>query len=806
MLSDLSSRVASWDSAKPFNDWLQSHQNDTAQCHSNVVDIVQSGRQRGEQGIQDSLGLGKVMNLEPWSYLSHRIMDWLLGKLSFDEMFDRQERVSNVFEGTFEWIYSEPRDPERPWDSFSSWLTQDRGIYWITGKAGSGKSTLMRMLQSDARTHQLLRHWMQNDRLISSTFFFWNSGSNLQMSQEGLLRSILKQILENVLQSASDQLSRKLEAFCLSLEPSEKLSFKDLKQLFRIIIEDNYQPCRHFILIDGLDEVSGDKSTLVSLIHTLGTYKNVKICVSSRPWIVFEDGFRQNPSLMLQFLTYGDIMLYVRKKLTKQPAFRELAWGYPSEAEGLLKDITTKASGVFLWVILAVDSLIRGLADGDRIEDLQRRLGELPAELEELFNKLLHGLEGRYFADVARIFRIHNAAKKPGLGFSDGLSLLALAIAEESNFNSVVKLPFKPFSGKELLMRATIMKRRLSSRCNGFLEIEDPRRKSGEIWNARDLDRLITDAGAGDPSVLPTLHAYGRALAKTTVQYLHRTVKDYLEAPETWQRIHQAACEASQLEPDVSLCLAHIVLWKTFDSTAIPDHSGEEFTYSLFRKLFDTRESTFKRILERSFNAACSLSGRAHIQVLDVIGKSLFQENFMSSTWNRLNIMHPPKNFLSFAIRCNLSDYVNAKLSRSGSKLSAQECSHLLHAAVCHKEPVLDFTPFTEEDQDDEDSGSDPDIDETREEQDDFEIEPRIEWAGRRPPGGPDLAMVKILLRLGASPNYRINGLSSHQVVQQRIVTFERMSQDGYQYHLHVLSKIYELFGKWNEVSNLMSD
>ncbi|RYP43877.1 hypothetical protein DL768_009604 [Monosporascus sp. mg162] len=785
-INELTSKAAKWDTAKPFGDWIQSRSPDSHRCQVNLLNAFGPHELDDAGPVQDALR--GHPQIQPWSAVSGRIIDRLLMKLSFDEMFGRQERIPDTFPDTFQWIYSEPRDPEKPWDSFSLWLTHGRGIYWITGKAGSGKSTLMRMLLYNPCTEKFLHQWSKGDSLITAAFFFWNSGSKLQMSQEGLLRSVLQQAIEQRLKQASERLNRKLEAFSLTLQATERIQFKELEQLFRLLVEEDDKPIKYFFLVDGLDEVEGDKSALVSLIHTLGAYPNVKICVSSRPGVVFEDGFRRQPSLMLQFLTYNDITLYVRKKLTAQPAFRELAWGYPENAEELVNDVTAKASGVFLWVILAVDSLIQGLADGDRIEDLRRRLDELPAELEELFRKMLHGLEGRYFTDAARLFRIHRASKEPRLGFSQGLPLLALAFAEELTFDSATKRPVKPLTGKEWLMRSITMKRRLSSRCNGLIEIEDPRRKSGDIWNAKNLDRLITDAGDGDPSVLPTLHAYGRALAKTTVQYLHRTVKDFLESPQIWQIIEQAAT-GDRPCPRTSLCLAHILLWKTFE---------------LSDSIADSQLETFKAMLEQCFRSALALSTvdeKMHIKVLDTIAAAMFQGDSAAPVWNRLHITPPPEDFLCLAVHCNFSDYVRAKLTQAQPRLSVARLSRLLHVAVSKNKPM-----FNIEEEDPHESGADDETVTSGEEDFESMVLEDDDWVGYRGPGAPDMAMVELLLHHGADPDIVIDGVSSRQIVRQRISSLEEGLQDNSRYISHVLNKILSSFGEGNGGKNIPRD
>ena len=252
--------------------------------------------------------------------------------------------------------------------------------------------------------------------------------------------------------------------------------------------------------------------------------------------------------------------------------------------------------------------------------------------------------------------------------------------AEELTFDSAAKWPAKPLTRKEHLMRSVTMKRRLSSCCNGLIEIEDPRRKSGDIWNAKDLDRLITDAGVGDPSVLPTLYAYGRALAKTTVQYLHRTVKDFLESPEIWKIIEKAATEDRPC-PHASLCLVHILNWKTFElSDSNSDPQLETYKY--------------KAMLEQCFSSALALSTvdeKMHIRVLDTITEAIFQGDSAAVVWNRLYISHPPEDFLCLAVHCNLLDYVRVKLTQPQPRVSVMRRSRLLHVAVFKGEPIFNI-------------------------------------------------------------------------------------------------------------------
>ncbi|KAG9494916.1 hypothetical protein J7337_013145 [Fusarium musae] len=66
----------------------------------------------------------------------------------------------------------------RNWDSFVDWLKSDLPVYWITGKPGSGKSTLMKYLISDSRTPAALKKWKKDAIIIAH--FFWKTGTLLQ--------------------------------------------------------------------------------------------------------------------------------------------------------------------------------------------------------------------------------------------------------------------------------------------------------------------------------------------------------------------------------------------------------------------------------------------------------------------------------------------------------------------------------------------------------------------------------------------------------------------------------------------------
>jgi len=121
---------------------------------------------------------------------------YILDSLEFETMRDRYEAISEAHDKTFNWIFQADMGEDTKWSNYAKWLREGEGIYWVNGKAGSGKSTLMRYIVEDWRTRRMLEYWARRDKkLITTNFFFWKSGAIDQASQLGLLRSLMFEIL-----------------------------------------------------------------------------------------------------------------------------------------------------------------------------------------------------------------------------------------------------------------------------------------------------------------------------------------------------------------------------------------------------------------------------------------------------------------------------------------------------------------------------------------------------------------------------------------------------------------------------------
>jgi hypothetical protein len=125
-------------------------------------------------------------------YVQTQILDCLY----FRQITDRVDDVSLAHRKTFERVFHDSAFEGKHWNHLPLWLEFGSGCYWVNGKAGAGKSTLMKFIREDERTRVALTQWAAGQRLVLASFFFWNLGSEIQRSQDGLLRALLFDVVE----------------------------------------------------------------------------------------------------------------------------------------------------------------------------------------------------------------------------------------------------------------------------------------------------------------------------------------------------------------------------------------------------------------------------------------------------------------------------------------------------------------------------------------------------------------------------------------------------------------------------------
>jgi hypothetical protein len=567
----------------------------------------------------------------------------LLTSLRYSGMKDREGRVSEAHQSTFRWLFKDNNNDK--WTNYKDWLESDSKLYWITGKAGSGKSTLMKYicypvesmegLDPAPRCREYLTKWSGDKHLVIASFYFWNSGIQMQMTQRGLLTSLLHKILEQCPELAPLACPNRWETLCLFGDDPQDWEEQELRDALRRAMRNVSQlDATVALFVDGLDEFHGKPEELISLFQDILNFPNVKICVASRPWVEFQDAFKHKPSLMLEYLTYDDIKSFVTSRFHSEPVFVQLRRREEEFADQLIEDIVSKAAGVFLWVALVVSSLLAGMSFGDRVSDLKRRLDLLPPDLSKLYEKMLLSLDQFYLEHAAQLFSLVGASSVP-------MNLVLASFADEDDPDFALRREIRPLSRDEIVLRMDTMRRRINSRSKGLLEVKGlvstPEGVGYDPWNRKQC----------------------------TVQYLHRTVKDYIENDDV-QKTLQSAMRPT-FDPHLGLLAGHLAYIKGLNLNEI---SAADLWVNHFNEFLQSARA----VLPSSIPKMILL-----LDEMDEAGSIIFQAlgasrgikpksglwAFWVSSSRELNRKNSPSGFdhayLSLAVIFGIVEYVRVK-------------------------------------------------------------------------------------------------------------------------------------------------
>ncbi|KAH8159094.1 hypothetical protein CIB48_g9152 [Xylaria polymorpha] len=444
----------------------------------------------------------------------------ILDTLSFDSRAVRHQAIPDAHPGTFQWAFTTDELEEERQDKmkFMHWLQHGEGIFWVTGRPGSGKSTFMKHIADSPHTRAALKQWSSPSEPVISSHYFWIFGASMQKSKEGLLRTLLFEIFRQYPALLKRVCSDRWESEFSSSAAAKPWSAAELRHVLDLATSPEFD-VKICFFIDGLDEYNGDHLEVSEELLRLSKSRNIKCCISSRPWNVFHDAFGSDKSqhLCLHNLTKRDIRHYVHDRLTPHPRWQRLVDQTVYDSQ-LIEYIAEKSSGVFLWVALVTDRLRIGLTNDDDLSDLSSRLAGFPSDLESFFDHILNTVEPFYHEKMAGTLRLARAAEKP-------LNILFYEFHDKEYRDDEYFLNIKRHQYYE--ERGSIrdrVERRLNAYCKGLLEVHEDR-----------------------------------------VEFLHRTVADYLSISDVAERLSVQSPE--WFHPELSLAKVHLTCIKILPLT-----------------------------------------------------------------------------------------------------------------------------------------------------------------------------------------------------------------------------------------------
>lgn len=111
----------------------------------------------------------------------------VVNSLHFPSRTHRHHAIPENHSTTLGWIYEI--------SSFQKWIEEEGGIFWIHGKPGSGKSTLMKFLADNSRTQDCVTKWAHPYKATIAAHYFCNLGTDMQKSLLGLMQTLVFEIL-----------------------------------------------------------------------------------------------------------------------------------------------------------------------------------------------------------------------------------------------------------------------------------------------------------------------------------------------------------------------------------------------------------------------------------------------------------------------------------------------------------------------------------------------------------------------------------------------------------------------------------
>ena len=329
------------------------------------------------------------------------------------------------------------------------------------------------------------------DWIVLRFFFDFRGGKRVTNTFEGLLRSLLYQLIKEIPQID-----------VLGLDDNEHGSFTGwpeykLRDTVRSSLENAKEGV--CIFVDGLDEYEGSVLQLIHFLRDLtsnddGQLTTTKVCISSRPEPIPFQLLQDLPKLSTSDCNRSGIRSYCLHTLKKlEPKARE-----GLDISHLSQTVAERAEGVFLWARFALEELILGHFSGESLEEILMRLDTIPSDLEEIYDRILSRMEPLAKKECLTMLELVCFAKRT-LTWQEHLVACEVAMTKDVAIMSerVFGDPINPADKAKLY---STFAKRLRAKAVGLLEIV-------EIEEAPHLN---------------------------TVRLIHRSVSRYLEQ-KGWQ-------------------------------------------------------------------------------------------------------------------------------------------------------------------------------------------------------------------------------------------------------------------------------
>jgi ankyrin repeat protein len=283
-------------------------------------------------------------------------------------------------------------------------MNKPRGLFWIKGNPGAGKSVLMKFAV------RMMDHRKSRELVLS--FFIHGRGTLLQKTPLGVFRTLLNSMLKSFPEYLSE-LTKRFEdrerRFGSYQMNRWDWADKELQEFMSEVLTKGAKNQPVVIFVDALDECGKDfaKGLLTYFKDLMKDIEReeaqVKICFSSRHYPIL--GLNTIPTIFVENQNDKDIRLVIQERLKEiQPK---------AKRRQIEKEILLKAQGSFQWAVLVTAMVVEGYATGTKVEKLHEKLTSTPEALDELYTEILSGVTEAEKYQMTKLFQWVLFAERP---------------------------------------------------------------------------------------------------------------------------------------------------------------------------------------------------------------------------------------------------------------------------------------------------------------------------------------------------------------------------------------------------------
>ncbi|KAI1362401.1 hypothetical protein F5Y08DRAFT_341737 [Xylaria arbuscula] len=356
---------------------------------------------------------------------------------------------------SFDWLFESSSDRDGNGTDFRNWVTSpssSQPTFWITGMPGSGKSTLMEVLNEHLRHEALSRRTN-----VVSYFFVYNRPN--QKGVKGLVQSILHQLLSKSPELIPFIAPSRWDTLVLFGEDPKPIDIMELQQLLVSTLRQGHQSYSTFILIDALDECEVTKGDLEirELLSKITACPNTKVCISSRYLPHLQSLIDGAPRLILENCNKRDIEDFITSKIEAQFLLHRHSIISLGIKEQLIYELTIGAEGCFLWAVLATDAIRKLVTERHGDDDLLRFVNNVPKGLTRLFRCFLDELDASqpFVASTLRFIATFNEPITPLRLFLMEMPFPDFTLRQNSSYLSWEELHIRSRESSERIIDAS---------------------------------------------------------------------------------------------------------------------------------------------------------------------------------------------------------------------------------------------------------------------------------------------------------------------------------------------------------------